>query len=256
MKSTNFDAAANEYDLIFTDNSVGIAQRDRVWYFIDQLKLKTGSTVLEVNCGTGQDAKYWRSKGYSIIASDISPEMISVARTKYPEIDFRVLNLTDIDQLNIEPQTIFSNFGGLNCLAEPDLKLFFEKAGKLLATGERLMCVIMGKKTTWDRWYLFMKGRFNDWNRRNTSQVLIVSVNGTMVSTWYYSPKEITRLLSPNFEVELLRPIGLFVPPSYMAPFFIKRPRMLRLLIALEKRCSFSFLANRSDHYFISLKKR
>lgn len=256
MNRADFDAAASDYDQTFTHTSVGKAQRERVWHYLDQLPLKEGSTVLEVNCGTGEDAKRWHENGYTIIASDLSPKMIAEAQSKHPEIDFCVVNLLELDQLNIEPQTIFSNFGGLNCLPETDLQLFFQKASDLLATNERLICVIMGKKTTWDRWYLTLKGRFNSRNRRNTTNAVTVPVNGIPVSTWYYSPKEIIRLANPYFDVELRRPIGLFVPPSYMAPFFTKRPRTLRFLIALDKRFSFSFLANRSDHYFLSLKKR
>ncbi|MES2557642.1 MAG: methyltransferase domain-containing protein [Bacteroidota bacterium] len=255
MKAS-FDAASSDYDQTFTHTTVGKAQRERVWFYLDQLPIKEGSAVLEVNCGTGEDAKHWHENGFQIIASDLSPKMVAEAQSKHPEIDFRVMNLLELDQLTNEPQTIFSNFGGLNCLPEADLQLFFQKAGDLLATNERLVCVIMGKKTTWDRWYLTLKGRFSSRNRRNTSKAINVMVNGTMVSTWYYSPKEIIRLAGSHFDVELLRPIGLFIPPSYMAPFFTKRPRTLRFLIWLDKRFSFSFLANRSDHYFLSLKKR
>ncbi|MDH4471728.1 MAG: methyltransferase domain-containing protein [Fluviicola sp.] len=256
MNKADFDAAAVDYDQTFTHTMVGKAQRERVWYYLQQLPIKTGSKVLEVNCGTGEDAKRWHESGYSVIASDISSQMIANAQSKYPEIDFRVLNLLELDQLSTEPQTVFSNFGGLNCLPESDLQLFFQKASDLLATNERLVCVLMGKKTAWDRWYLTLKGRFSERNRRNTNEALSVPVNGTMVSTWYYSPKETIRLANPHFEVEMLRPIGLFVPTSNMESFFSNKPRMLRFLIGMDKRFSFSFLANRSDHYFLSLKKR
>lgn len=256
MSGAGFDAAARDYDQTFTHTGVGKAQRERVWHYLRQLPIKEGSTVLEVNCGTGEDAKRWHESGYTIIASDLSPKMIAKAQANHPEIDFRILNLLELDQLETDPQTIFSNFGGLNCLSETELQLFFQKASDLLTTNERLVCVIMGKKTIWDRWYLTLKGRFSNRNRRNTNEPIHVPVNGTPVPTWYYSPKETIRLANPHFDVELLRPIGLFVPPSYMAPFFTKRTRTLRFLIALDKRFSFSFLANRSDHYFLSLKKR
>ncbi|HLP55674.1 MAG TPA: methyltransferase domain-containing protein [Fluviicola sp.] len=256
MSKAGFDAAAKDYDLTFTHTAVGKAQRERVWHYLDRLPVKEQSTVLEVNCGTGEDARRWHEKGYTIVASDLSQQMIATAQAKHPEIDFRVVNLLELDQLDLEPQTIFSNFGGLNCLPEKDLKIFFQKASDLLATNERLICVIMGKKTAWDRAYVTFKGRFNQRNRRNTSYAVEVLVNGTAVSTWYYSPKEIIRLAGSHFDVELLRPVGLFIPPSYMAPFFVKRPRTLRFLIRLEKWFSFSVFANRSDHYFLSLKKR
>jgi SAM-dependent methyltransferase len=256
MNVADFDAAASDYDQTFTHTTVGKAQRERVWHYLRQLPIKAGSKVLEVNCGTGEDAKRWQENGFSVIASDLSPQMIAHAQAKHPEIDFRVLDLLELDQLSSEPQTIFSNFGGLNCLPESDLQVFFQKASELLATNERVICVLMGKKTTWDRWYLTLKGRFSKRNRRNTHEAVSVPVNGTMVSTWYYSPKETIRVAHPYFEVEMLRPVGLFVPPSYMAPFFTRRKSMLRLLIWMDKHFSFSFLANRSDHYLLSLKKR
>jgi ubiquinone/menaquinone biosynthesis C-methylase UbiE len=44
--------------------------------------------VLEVACGAGHLAKFLKDKGYDIIASDISKELIKIAKNLYPQIKF------------------------------------------------------------------------------------------------------------------------------------------------------------------------
>lgn len=255
MSRADFDTAAVSYDRTFTRTGVGRAQRNQVWRFIDQLSIDKKEPVLEINCGTGEDAQLWQERGFSVTATDLSAEMIAQAHTKYPAIDFRTWDMRNISSLNLRFGVLFSDFGGINCLNEDELRQLLKDASTFCSPDGRLIWVIMGKKCRWDYWYMIRKGRFSERNRRNTRMSVSVPVDGTNVTTYYYSPQQIRQWAAPHFKVELLRPIGYFVPPSYLSPFFEKRPVLLRLLEKLDQLVSFSWLANRSDHYLISLRK-
>lgn len=255
MTRADFDNAAVFYDNTFTQTGIGKAQRHLVWNTIQQLDLPSNARVLEINCGTGEDARIWEEKGFSVTATDISPEMIVQAKNKYPSIDFRVIDMRHITATGIRFDVLFSDFGGLNCLSETELRQLFSDSYEMCQPNGRLILVIMGKKCRWDYWYMLWKGRFRDRNRRNTDQAVSVPVDGIDVPTYYYSPRQIGQLAQNLFHVETVRPIGYFVPPSYLSPFFDKHPRFLRLLEKADKSIPFSWLANRSDHYLISLRK-
>lgn len=52
------------------------------------------SALLEIGCGEGRDAKAVLAEGYSVMATDISPEAIAYCKKTYPEFSaqFRVLD--------------------------------------------------------------------------------------------------------------------------------------------------------------------
>ena len=57
-----FDAIAEEYDRIFTDSVIGKAQRSLVHAALND-RFYMGQRILELNCGTGEDAILLASQG-------------------------------------------------------------------------------------------------------------------------------------------------------------------------------------------------
>ncbi len=60
--------------------------------FLDALE--HAQTILELGCGTGNDAARLAAHGHRVTATDLSPEAITQAKSKYDNIDFRVLDMT------------------------------------------------------------------------------------------------------------------------------------------------------------------
>src|SRR5271156_3536604 len=118
-----FDSLAARYDDLFTRSMIGRAQRSAVWKVLSET-FNPGGHILEINCGTGEDALFLARNGLSVVACDASEQMIRTARQRMgaedPDaaIHFEVLAT---EKLFFRPDDLFdgalSNFSGLNCVA-------------------------------------------------------------------------------------------------------------------------------------------
>jgi len=256
-KSALFDKAAAQYDESFTHSEIGKLQRQRVYYWLNQSNALTKmDTVFELNCGTGFDAAYFHQKGKSVIATDGSHKMIDYARKNRDQsIQFEQLNFRDLNQAKIQGDTIFSNFGGLNCVDAADLSTILDTISQHQKKGEQLIMVLMPRFCWMEGCYFFLKLKWKHLFRRNTKKAVTVNVDGQCVPTWYHSPGDVQKRLK-NYQIKLKKPIAFFLPPSYLEPFFKRRPRLLKILYSLEKRLGrLSFLAGWSDHYILIAEK-
>src|SRR5579862_7375296 len=104
LAAAPFDAIAEQYDAHFTNSRIGRAQRQSVWLELDRL-FQPGQHVLDINCGTGEDALHLGARGIRVLACDASAEMIAVARRKLDasalqkHVDFRVLAIEEMRRL-------------------------------------------------------------------------------------------------------------------------------------------------------------
>lgn len=259
--SKGFDTAAHTYDQDFTHSRIGMLQRDRVWRLLDDLSQNRKSlNVLELNCGTGEDAIRLAKRGHSVVASDISEEMLKVAKEKEGAqlVNFRKIDLNHIENLDCDKQfdLVFSNFGGLNCIAPDTLIKFNEVLPRLLKPSGRFVAVIMPKFCLWETMYFLLRGSKKKAFRRR-KEFVFANVSGASVKTWYYSPDNYQTLMTERLEVEKVKPIGLFIPPSYLESFFSKRYFFLKLLNFAEKLiANFSWQSSLADHYYVQYKMK
>jgi SAM-dependent methyltransferase len=261
MSTSAFNSYAAEYDQHFTQSPIGRMQRERVYRHLLPL-LNKETKLLEINCGTGEDALFLSPKVAHILATDISTEMIKEAKRKKGKTNIMNVDFAAIDARTLHKNLdscfdlLFSDFGGLNCLSSEELKLFSENISSFIHTQGKLVLVIMGKKCLWEN-FLFLKQKDKRLYRRNTDSGVPTNINNSTFNTYYYSPRQIEFLFADSFIAKKIRPIGFFVPPSYLNPYFLNKKWALRLLISLEKLVgSFSFLSNYSDHYLIVLEKK
>ena len=257
---SDFDIAALSYDESFTNTSIGKAQRTLVHHHLkDVLNKKKNQHILELNCGTGEDANYFDKLEHTVVATDISKNMVGIAKQKNKDskIEFSQLDINKINQqkFNKKFDVIFSNFGGFNCLSSLEIKNFFSSTKQLLTKNGKIVLVIMPKKTAWEKLYFSLKGNFKEANRRNTTKSVKANVDGVLVNTWYYNPKEISKI-AKGFSTVKTKPIGLFVPPSYLESSFLGNKIVVSFLNFFDNLLGFSFLANYADHFYIELQKK
>ena len=74
-----FDQIASSYDETFTYTEIGKKQRNIVWDYLKRtLPADTQLDILELNCGTGEDALFLANIGHSVTATDASEEMLNI----------------------------------------------------------------------------------------------------------------------------------------------------------------------------------
>jgi cyclopropane fatty-acyl-phospholipid synthase-like methyltransferase len=262
--SAGFDHIAPDYDAGFTSSQIGKLQRQIVWRYLDA-SLDRGKplNILELGCGTGTDAIRFARAGHHVLATDASSAMIEVARQKargqnfegsieFELVDMRYLQNNDF---NLSIDLIFSNFGAVNCLSPEDLAKLFSDCCDLLSPKGRMILVIMPDKCIWESSYFGMRFQWKKAFRRGKEKEVVL-LGENEVETWYYSHRRIKELSNKWFDATTVIPVGLFIPPSYMEPFFVRRKTLLHGLSWLDRRMAKgACAASISDHYIINLRK-
>jgi SAM-dependent methyltransferase len=260
MQPEVFDTYAFDYDIHFTNSLIGKEQRLQVHKHVSNNAYFFNKHVLEVNCGTGEDALWLAKQQATVLATDVSSGMLSIARKKAANenIEFKQMSAQSIGTLAPERYNyIFSNFGGLNCLSENEMIQFENGCEKLQGYDDQLVFVIMGTKCLWERYFFIRKGDKEKAYRRSNKNGVETVIDSHHFKTYYYSPREIKSIFKKNYYHTATKPIGLFVPPSYLESYFVKRKGLFGFLKLLDKILgNFSFLANYADHYLIVLKRK
>ncbi len=256
-----FDIASNQYDNTFTFSNIGKAQRSRVFKYINPI-ISTGEklSILEINCGTGEDAIHFAKLGHQVIATDISEGMINIAKSKkHPKnVIFKTQDINTITEQLFDRKFdfIFSNFGGVNCLSKPQLDAFLKKAISLQKPNGKLVIVLMPKQCLWEQFYFSLKGDLKKAKRRNTNKSILANVDGVSVPTWYYNPKDIVFLTKSLYQLNSIKPIGISIPPSYLENSFLAKKPTLNILKGIDSILTGSYWAKYADHFLIELTKK
>jgi len=259
-----FDTIASGYDASFTHSLIGSAQREIVLRyleksFLQQVKLN----ILELNSGTGEDALWFAKRGHKVLATDISEKMIGIIRGKIDVIDLSSqiqtmkLDICEIQKTNFEEgfDLIFSNFGGMNCISLNVMKSLPAVLTKLLKPNGRLIMVIMPKYCFWETKYFLLKFNLKKAFRRYSKKETIANLNGQELRAFYHNPGQIKKIFKKYFNVITVKPVGFFIPPTYLGKFFESKKRIFNLLKRSENLITNqSYLAGFSDHYLIDFQ--
>jgi len=235
-----FDAIASEYDRIFTHSLLGTAQRTLVHEALRR-HLREGQRVLDLNCGTGEDAVYLASAGMSVVGCDISGRMINVAREKAScsahgsKIEFRVCANEDLEALSEDGffDAALSNFGGLNCVS--DLAGVAHKLSHLLRPGGKVFLCVMGRYCAWEMIWYAVHGRWRKAFRRLSRQGTRANILGADFAVHYPSVNEMRRAFAPWFRLQSWRGIGVVLPPSWMESHLRAHPSFVELLTHIDR---------------------
>jgi len=255
-----FDRVAASYDELFTRTIIGQAQRKQVWKRLLRA-FAPGERILEMNCGTGEDAIFLATRGRSVVACDASAEMIKVADTRVPpkakdvSVVFRQLSNEDLRLLSRGElfDGAYSNFSGLNCLS--DLQPVARELASLVRPGGHvLIClwsrVCMGEIV----WYL-LHGETSKAFRRFSGKSQ-AKVGGLTIRVSYPAVGEVQRAFAPWFELADRRAIGLFVPPSYVESWARKHSATLGYLEKVDEAfAQFPVLRDLGDHVLMEFTR-
>lgn len=265
MTRAAFDDAAASYDAGFTHGAIGRLQRQAVHRHLRRHVLGGADSVLELGCGTGEDALFLAGQGCRVLATDASPAMLRQAGTKAEAAGLAAsVRVARLD-LAAPPASLgdgpvdllFSNFGALNCLAPDQLRQLGQAAAGWVRPGGRAVLVVMPRVCLVESAFFLLRGRAGDARRRWSGGPVEARLGDTTVTAWYHAPEQVEAAFAPAFRARRRRPVGLLVPPSYLERHFASRPRSLAVLAALDRVIGgFGFLAGVADHALVELERR
>ena len=255
-----FDGLAERYDGIFTRSLIGRAQRDAVWSVASQT-FQRGNHILELNCGTGEDAFFLTRLGASVIACDASEKMIAVANRRRlleaprSPVRFEVLPTEQIIAAALFGpfDGIFSNFSGLNCVC--DIAEVARQLATLVLPGSPALLCFSTRLCLWETPWFLMRGEAGKavrrWRGRATA-----TLGRLAIEVHYPTVRSLRKLFSPYFTLRSWRGVGIAVPPSYLELIVQHQPRLLRRLCAADQViCTWPVLRSVGDHVLLSFER-
>jgi ubiquinone/menaquinone biosynthesis C-methylase UbiE len=261
--SQAFDGAARNYDALYQANPVMAWMRNES---LDALltAFAPGSRLLEIGCGTGDEAIALSRAGYRVVATDISAGMIEAARTKAQklgpgEVTWQVLaagRLADLlgDYGPASFDGAYASFGALNC--EPELAPVFDALARLLRPGAALVCSVMNRWCAWEiGWELLHLHPRRAFRRLGKGWLMagLASPDGSLpVPVLYYTPHGLERVFAPQFRMQAAFGLPVLLPPPYLAHLLDRHPalfsRLQRIERLLRDRSPFHALG---DHFLL-----
>jgi ubiquinone/menaquinone biosynthesis C-methylase UbiE len=256
-----FDEIAARYDADFTDTPLGHRQRALVHRYLSQI-VQSRHRVLELNCGTGEDALWLARHAREVVATDISERMLDIARQKvmlHPEgrsIAFRQLDINRLRSVETADELgtfdlILSDFDGLNCLR--DISWLPDALRRLLNPGGHVILVFMNPVCAMESLYFIGTGRFGRaFARLDPNGVSAHIGNDAHVRTYFHPVGRVAQSLRIDYTIHRIEAVGLSTPPTLMRSFYHRHQQWFRRLFWLEERLAPLFPFNRiGDHVLI-----
>ncbi len=254
---TAFDTAAETYDQDFTYTDLGQWLRGRVWERLTE-RFQSGDSVLEIGCGTGEDAVWLAKQGIKVLATDVSPIMRQKTQEKVANEGLSELVQIQTLDLNHLPDWefvstfdgVYSNFGAVNCTQ--DWKGLAEFLSKAVKPGGIVGFGVMSPFCLWETMWHGLHLDFGTAFRRLKRHSVAVLADGSDIKVYYPSARQLTKAFSPYFRKVDMRGIGVFLPPSDAFGVIEKRPALAKRLIGLEQRLAHRYpFRTWADHYWI-----
>ena len=229
-----FDQIAPQYDAVYGPHGnllMSWMRRENIALL--QATFPPKSRLLEIGCGTGEEALHLARAGYKLLATDISPAMAAqtAVKARAAGLNDRITCLAipggHLDTLQPAQayDGAYASFGSLNC--EPDLDRLVTALADLLRPGAAFVCSVMARWCPIEIvWFLSHRRPQQAFRRlrRGWQPASLQGADGLLlnVKVRFFSVGEIESVFSPAFVLERVRALPLLLPPPYLVPTYKK----------------------------------
>ena len=188
----HYENLSSDYDQRFDNPRINYMRSVEKIVLLDSLKM---GLVLDIGCGTGEQAVFLAEKGYRVLGVDISREMIKIAKDRIKNTNFRdnlSFVIASAEFLPFRDKSfngIISIFGIFNHI--PNVDTAFQETSRVLQTGGQGIFTVVNRwnLTWWVNAFIKCKGSWIISSLRSKEYV----VNGLW--TYYFTRREIMKRL-------------------------------------------------------------
>lgn len=232
-----FDRVARMYDATYgpaDDHGHGSPLLD--WLRAEHLSilrdmLPPGACVLDIGCGTGEEALALARDGYSVLGIDVSPAMVRQAQTKAAVYGIRrgfgcrVLAAGQLARLDERGpfQGAYASLGTLN--TEPDLPAVARELHALLEPGAPFVATVMSRRCLFEVAHAVRRLRPGEALHRSQSWAEgRAGAGGVIAPVRFFTPKTFAEPFRPYFTIESVRAFPLWLPPVHLHELYRDAP--------------------------------
>jgi SAM-dependent methyltransferase len=247
--ATRFDKAAKLYDAAYgpaTDSGSGSAYMD--WLHTQHLAtlrevFPEGASLLDIGCGTGEEALALVQEGFSVLGIDVSPAMVRQAQTKAAVygikrgVSFRTLAAGQLSQLDERGpfQGAYSSLGALN--TELNLPTVAEQLHDLLEPDAAFVATVMSRRCLYETLRNLLRGKPGQTRKRPTNwEESRAGAGGVRAPVRHYAPDDFAAIFAPHFTPEATYAFPLWLPPLHMQDTYNTQPEDFGWLKTWDRR--------------------
>lgn len=251
-----YDQLAHTYDADFTESHIGRLQREALWRNFDRL-FQPGQRLLDLGCGTGEDALHLAKRDITVHGIDVSPAMIEIAgyRTAAEDrISVETLSLEALSDLEDGPYDgVYSSFGPINCVE--DLPTLAADLAALIRPGGIAALSLMNRRCLWET-LLYPLAAFLHRRESASSHWTDTPAEDESFEAYYPSVRDVREAFAPHFDFVAAPGISLFLPPTYLEPVAANHPQVVeRLATADQSVAHLPLLRNLSENRLVILRR-
>ena len=258
-----YDDYAPRYDRLLVANRINAYMRQEMSRTLLQV-FASGTRLIELGCGTGDEAIALALKGCKVTAFDPSPRMIEIASHKADEagvgrdIRFVVARGSELDPTlaQLGDATSFDGaYASFSLSYEPDLFAVVGALAGHIRPGGRVVIAIMNRVCLIELAAAALSGHPALAGRRIRSPT-VHKVGKHLTAIFPRSAEQVERALRPAFVLEWVRALPAIIPPHYANRAFKRWPALLDLLrVADDRFASMPFIRRLGDHTILRFRR-
>jgi ubiquinone/menaquinone biosynthesis C-methylase UbiE len=208
----NDKARAEAYDSLEFHGTYYLAYRDLPTIIGDHVM---GRMAIDFGCGTGRSTRFLRKLGFAVIGLDISDYMVTLARKRDPEGDYRVIpdgKFAGLGEHSFD--LVLAAFTFDNIPNKEKRVLLFQSLKRLLNRNGRIVCVVSSPEIYVNEWTSFSTKDFpQNRSARSGEKVFVVMLDvddrrPVEDIIWMGQDYDETHKLAGLEQVKVYRPLG------------------------------------------------
>lgn len=237
-----YDRYASKYDSLLSENRINAYMRAAMTGF-QRETFRPRQRLLELGCGTGDEAIALAARGCSVVGIDPSKEMVGVAQAKARarslsgSLSFHVGYSRDLGAL-LESENPGSYDGAYSSFAlsyEADLRPVQEALFRLLRPSAIFLAASMNRMSAME-WMLSFASLQPSRAGRRLRPTTEHKVGEVRTIVYCRTPPQLVHALSPSFSVSRIRGLPVVLPPPYANRPLQPWPSLLGALGRMDAR--------------------